>query len=217
MANKCQVAFTAHGMGANRNLPPRFGQTSGQVPISSLGLPCRASPDPAIVFERTWRVPPVQAGVSVCNFVIGRASVSRARKFTAVLAIVALACFGSLVVACGASSTAQSDPEYGATVQALLPTLEATHAAVAQNATTTPPTQPSTSQTDTPASVANPPSPTYTPRPLPTYTPRPTPPPAEASDRSRATPFHAMTLDGSELNLADTYGTPTLLAFWAPW
>ena len=29
--------------------------------------------------------------------------------------------------------------------------------------------------------------------------------------------FEARTLDGTVITLADTVGTPTLLAFWAPW
>ena len=71
--------------------------------------------------------------------------------------------------------------------------------------------------TDTPVRVINTPEPTYTPRPLPTYTPRPTPVPASERERAQGVPFQAETLDGSVLTLSDTYGTPTLLAFWAPW
>jgi hypothetical protein len=79
-------------------------------------------------------------------------------------------------------------------------------------------TDPSASPTDTPVPAAETPTPpTYTPRPLPTYTPRPVPLPAGETERSQAVPFQAQTLDGSVLTLSDTLGTPTLLAFWAPW
>ena len=65
------------------------------------------------------------------------------------------------------------------------------------------------------------PRPTYTPRARPTYTPHPTPTrratAGEAGGREAATPFAAYLLDGSQLALADTLGSPTLLAFWAPW
>ena len=34
---------------------------------------------------------------------------------------------------------------------------------------------------------------------------------------SRPVPFQARLLDGRQLSLSETAGTPTLLAFWAPW
>ena len=89
---------------------------------------------------------------------------------------------------------------YGATVEALLPTAEPT----------APPAPTSVPPTDTPA-------PTFTPRPRPTYTPRPTPTKATAENRQPAITFNAPTLDGSEFSLQDGFGSPTLLAFFAPW
>lgn len=59
--------------------------------------------------------------------------------------------------------------------------------------------------------------PTPTPAPRPTYTPRPPPTQATADGREPNIPFEAETIDGSQFNLEDTIGTPTLIAFWAPW
>ena len=94
--------------------------------------------------------------------------------------------------------------DYGATVEALLPTADPT----VPPTPTTPPT--AIPPTDTPA-------PTFTPRPRPTYTPWPTPTRATTEDRRPAIPFNAQMLDGSEFSLPDAYGSPTLLAFFAPW
>ena len=105
------------------------------------------------------------------------------------------------MVACGQRPAETPQSNYGATVEALLPTAEPT----------APPTQtPVPSHTDSPA-------PTYTPRPQPTYTPWPTPTKATTEDREPAIPFNAQMLDGSSFSLPDAYGSPTLLAFWAPW
>ena len=59
--------------------------------------------------------------------------------------------------------------------------------------------------------------PTDTPTPQPTYTPRPAPTKPAATEREPAVQFQARLLDGAELSLSETQGTPTLLAFWAPW
>ncbi len=135
----------------------------------------------------------------------------RNRNVTVVLTILAVACCSLFAAACGASSASQPDPEYVATVPALLPTLQPTDAPVMRSETSTPPTAAAMAPTDTPV------PPTYTPRPAPTYTPRPAPPASTAGDRPTGTLFQATTLDGIEVNLTETYGTPTLLAFWAPW
>ena len=67
--------------------------------------------------------------------------------------------------------------------------------------------------TDTPAPTA-----TSAPTPArPTYTPRPAPTRLGDGERTPAPSFQALTLDGSAVYLEDTLGTPTLLAFWAPW
>ena len=94
--------------------------------------------------------------------------------------------------------------DYGATVEALLPTADPT----------APPT-PTALPTSVPPTDA--PAPTYTPRPQPTYTPWPTPTKATAEDRRPAIPFNAQMLNGSEFSLQDGFGSPTLLAFFAPW
>ena len=90
-----------------------------------------------------------------------------------------------------------ADADHAATVEALLPTAAPTVAASA------------------PADTAA--TPTYTPRARPTYTPRPAPTQAGDGELVAAIPFRAELLDGTEIALSDTLGTPTLLAFWAPW
>ena len=138
------------------------------------------------------------------------------RRLTPIAAIAIVVWASVWLVACAPSSTdaPHSEPEYAATVQVLLPTAEPTEPPPTQtNTPAASTTDPSPVPTDTPTAMA----PTYTPRPLPTYTPRPTPPQAGDTERSPAVPFQAQTLDGSLLSLPDTYGTPTLLAFWAPW
>ncbi len=146
------------------------------------------------------------------------------RRLAPVLTLVAVICVSAWLLACAAPSSDGPDAEYAATVQALLPTSESSPATPSRSDTAIPLTDaPATSTdrplraTDTPVPVINTPEPTYTPRPLPTYTPRPAPVPASERERTQGVPFQAETLDGSVLTLTDTYGTPTLLAFWAPW
>ena len=119
------------------------------------------------------------------------------------LVIAALALCASLL---GCNQTAAENPpsDYGATVEALLPTADPT----------VPPTP---TLAPTPVPPADTPAPTYTPRPQPTYTPWPTPTRATTEERQPAKPFSAKLLDGSEFSLRDGFDSPTLLAFWAPW
>ena len=117
----------------------------------------------------------------------------------------------ALVLGCAAPTGQPPAPDYEATVQLLLPTAEPTE----------PPT-PTVAPTPTESS-APPPPPTYTPRPMPTdapqptYTPRPVPTQMGSGEREPSIPFQARLLDGTDLSLPDTAGTPTLLAFWAHW
>ena len=117
-------------------------------------------------------------------------------------------------------------PDYAATVNALapsriLPTLTPTPSPPPP--TDTP--QPTATATATLAPTSTPtpsPQPTYTPRLRPTYTPRPLPNQNQsggvmAAERSPGLFFEAILLDGSKFSMEDTLGTPTLLAFWAPW
>ena len=60
-------------------------------------------------------------------------------------------------------------------------------------------------------------APTYTSSPDPTYTPQPAIGTATTEDRPPAHPFSAQTLDGQQFSLEETYGSPTLIAFWAAW
>ena len=108
------------------------------------------------------------------------------------------------ILGCGQPPAQPAAGDYGATVEALLPTADPTAPPTPTLAPTSAP------PTDTPA-------PTYTPRPQPTYTPWPTPTRATAENRRPAIPFNAQMLDGSEFSLPEAYGSPTLLAFWAPW
>ena len=118
--------------------------------------------------------------------------------------VVALLAVCATLIGCNRTPAENPGGDYGATVEALLPTADPTAPpAPTPTATAIPPT-------DTPA-------PTYTPRPQPTYTPWPTPTKATTEDRQPAIPFNAQMLDGSEFSLSDSYGSPTLLAFWAPW
>lgn len=111
-------------------------------------------------------------------------------------------------------------PDYAATVNALAPTWDPTAtplptAAAPPTETATPP-----SATPQPTDTAAPtPQPTYTPRPRPTYTPHPLPDAGiAAAERAPGLFFEGILLDGSEFNMEEaTLGTPTLLAFWAPW
>ena len=119
-----------------------------------------------------------------------------------ILVVILLAICATLI-GCNRTLAEDTSRDYGATVEALLPTADPTAPPPTLTATAIPPT-------DTPA-------PTYTPRPQPTYTPWPTPTRATTEDRQPAIPFNAQLLDGSEFSLPDAYGSPTLLAFWAPW
>ena len=60
---------------------------------------------------------------------------------------------------------------------------------------------------------------TTEPRPESTDRPAPTaqPPIIVATDRPTAIQFQALTLDGDTFDLSQSRGTPTLIAFWAPW
>ena len=132
------------------------------------------------------------------------------RRLTAALAVVAVTCVSISLFACAAPQADGPDADYSARVDALLPTAEPFAPASSQSGAALPPTE-------SPASQASVPEPTHTSRPLPTYTPRPTPIPANERERAQGVTFQAESLDGSVLTLSDTYGTPTLLAFWAPW
>ena len=133
------------------------------------------------------------------------------RRLTAIFAVVAATCIIMSSFGCGAPPPDGPDAESAARVDALLPTAEPVAPAVARAYTAVSPTN------DPAAPINTPVPPTYTPRPLPTYTPRPVPIPAGEGERTQAIPFQAQSLDGAEVNLPDTFGTPTLLAFWAPW
>ena len=127
-----------------------------------------------------------------------------ARRIAPILISLALAALCVLLLGCAVSEPAPPATNHRATVEALLPTAEPTE-------------PPNADAADIPPTPADTPSPTYTPRPRPTYTPRPAPTPATAKQREPAIGFQAVTLDGSEIRLDDTLGSPTLLAFWAPW
>ena len=118
--------------------------------------------------------------------------------------IVAALALCAATIACNQTPGETKAGDYSATVEALLPTADPT---VPPTPTLAPTSAP---PTDTPA-------PTYTPRPQPSYTPWPTPTRATSENRQPAIQFNAQMLDGSEFSLPDAYGSPTLLAFWAPW
>ena len=126
---------------------------------------------------------------------------SRQRLLRLAIIIFAVAICVALL---GCNQTPGETPpnNYGATVEALLPTA----------GPTVPPTPALTALPPT-----NTPAPTFTPRPQPTYTPWPTPTKATTENRQPAIPFNAQMLDGSEFSLQDGIGSPTLLAFFAPW
>lgn len=118
------------------------------------------------------------------------------------------------------SGVGVGQPDYAATVNALAPTWDPT--ATPQPSAAAPPTETATPPAATPQptdTVAPTPQPTYTPRPRPTYTPHPLPDAGiAAAERAPGLFFEAILLDGSEFNMEEaTLGTPTLLAFWAPW
>lgn len=120
-----------------------------------------------------------------------------------VFVVLAVAVCATLL-GCNRTTVVTPSTDYSATVEALLPTAE-----------------PMVPPTPTPAATSDPsidtPAPTFTPRPRPTYTPWPTPTKATTEDRQPAIPFNAQMLDGTEFSLPDSYGSPTLLAFFAPW
>ena len=120
-----------------------------------------------------------------------------------VFVILAVAVCATLL-GCNQTPAEAPSTDYSATVEAMLPTAEPTVPPT--------PTLPQTSVTPTDA-----PAPTFTPHPRPTYTPWPTPTRAATEDRQPAIPFNAQMLDGSEFSLQDGFGSPTLLAFFAPW
>lgn len=131
-------------------------------------------------------------------------------RHMSVIGVLAILC--AVMLGCTASTADSGDAMHSATVQALLPTSEPTEPPPAATA------EAPVARADTPAPATNTPAPpTYTPIPPPTYTPRPAPAPAGEAERGEAIRFQGETLDGSVINLSDTYGTPTLLAFWAPW
>lgn len=120
------------------------------------------------------------------------------------LLVVATLILCAAAVGCNQAPEQTPASDYGATAEALLPTADPT----------VPPTP---TLAPTPVPLTDTPAPTYTPRPQPTYTPWPTPTRATTEDRQPAIPFNAQTLDGSEFSLPESFGSPTLLAFWAPW
>ena len=123
-------------------------------------------------------------------------------------------------------------PDYAATVNALalsraLPTLTPTPSPLPPTDTPAPTATLAPTPTASPTPTSSPtattaPQPTYTPRPRPTYTPRPLPNQNQgggitAAERSPGLFFRATLVDGSEFDMEETLGTPTLLAFWAHW
>ncbi len=132
-------------------------------------------------------------------------------KFASWALLALILAISVVMVGCAAPTGEPAEPDYAATVQILLPTVEPTE----------PPTPTAMPTPEAPTATSQPtdsPEPTATLRP--TYTPRPLPAPAGSDgsgERERAIPFQARLLDGADLLLADTIGTPTLLAFWAPW
>ena len=117
------------------------------------------------------------------------------------LSVALLAVAGALLVGCAGPAPPPGDGRAPAAPVWQEPTLPP-----AATATTAPEVLP----TDTP------PAPIHTPA-RPTYTPRPAPTRLGEGERQSAPAFQAVTLDGTSVYLEDTLGTPTLLAFWAPW
>ncbi len=125
---------------------------------------------------------------------------------TALPILAALVALSALWLGCSAPPAEPPEPDHGATIQALLPTAEPTE-----------PPVPGVANTPVPVSADTPVRATDTPPPPPTYTPRPAPTRPVAGEREPSVPFQARLLDGSQMSLSETAGTPTLLAFWAPW
>ena len=124
----------------------------------------------------------------------------------------------ALLIGCGGSTMPATPQDYEATVQLLLPTAEPTEppTATAEPTATSAPSPTATAE----PTIALPPPPSLaaaTATVRPTYTPRPPPTQPGSGERQPAILFQAQMLDGSEVSLPDTFGTPTLLAFWAPW
>ena len=162
---------------------------------------------------------PACAGLLAFDAESGQYFMQPTRRLTAIMTISAAICLAVSLLACTAAPAPDApDAEYATRVEALLPTAESIATAVSSTNTAVPPTLDPAAPVNTPVPATDTPAPpTYTPRPLPTYTPRPVPLPAGERERTQAIPFQAQSIDGSEVNLPDTFGTPTLLAFWAPW
>ena len=130
------------------------------------------------------------------------------------LSVALLALAGALLIGCAGMASAPgsggalSEPAWQD------PTLPP--AATATMAAPTPVDGDTASSPDTPAAPVFTPMPTLAPA-RPTYTPRPAPTRLGDGERQAAPAFQAVTLDGSAVYLEDLLGTPTLLAFWAPW
>ncbi len=133
--------------------------------------------------------------------ILGRTNNRALHRLVLVVTLLAVC---ATLIGCNRTPAETPGGDYGATVETLLPTADPT----------APPAPTPTASAIPPADT---PAPTYTPRPQHTYTPWPTPTKATTEDRQPAIPFNAQMLDGSEFSLPDAYGSPTLLAFWAPW
>lgn len=142
-----------------------------------------------------------------------------------VLLLVGVGCATPAPGGGGGPDAGYIQPDYAATVNALapsrvLPTLTPTPSPLPPTDTPEPTATPAPTPTSNPTAS---PLPTYTPRPRPTYTPRPLPNQNQggggitAAERSPGLFFQATLVDGSEFDMEDTLGTPTLLAFWAHW
>ena len=130
------------------------------------------------------------------------------------LSVALLALAGALLIGCAGMASAPGNEGAPSAPAWQDPTLPP--AATATMAATTPADGDTASSADTPAAPVFTPMPTLTPA-RPTYTPRPAPTRLGDGERQAAPAFQAVTLDGSAVYLEDLLGTPTLLAFWAPW
>ena len=124
------------------------------------------------------------------------------------LSVALLALAGALLIGCAGMASAPGNGGAPSAPAWQDPTLPP--AATATMAAATPADGDTASSPDTPA------APVFTPA-RPTYTPRPAPTRLGDGERQAAPAFQAVTLDGSAVYLEDLLGTPTLLAFWAPW
>ncbi len=192
----------------------RTAATRPSASAPSGGPPCPSLRRCVIRTNRDSEQYLVPPGEKVCygrwemnhRIAISAATVRRtnARVLRHLLLVVATLILCSIGIGCNQPGPDTPSTNYSATVEAMLPTADPT---VPPTPTPTPTSIP---PTDTPA-------PTFTPRPRPTYTPWPTPTKATTEDRQPAIPFNAQMLDGSEFSLPDAFGSPTLLAFFAPW